>query len=312
MASYKTSLADEWGNAQNNFRLADVFGCDYAGVKIEPYLALQMNVDRPEQFPFAAWENPSISVSEAGVKVIAKKGAKNLAMLHDRVRPSTKPGELPTALNAWVVDDPIGPAIVENRYGKGRCIYVATKAFAAYVATQVPEIRKLLARWLVVEELAKLPVRLQAPGCVKLTAYERPEEGIWIVHLLNNQICPGDIDMSIRGGFPMIEDVLPVSDLILSVDPNGKKISRAELKVSGIKIDARRENGRYVLRIPSLHIHEVLVIEFTEKWKRKPEIVADDDPIAMIKCPEPTVETTFPKEEKKAHDGWDGLGAGQQ
>ena len=310
VASYRSSLADEWGNLKDNFQLADVFGVDYAGCKIEPYLALQMMLQQPETFDLEAWENPCVTVDQPAIAVTLRHGANELAKLYERYGPSDIPSELPAIRNAFVKRESYAPAMVENRFGKGRCIYFAPRVFHSFADHKTPEIRKLVAGRLLAREFALAAVRLEAPGCVKLSAFERPHEGRWIIHLVNNQSNPGDTYRPIHH-LPLTDFILPIHDLKLILNTGGRKVKGVSAKVSGAPVAMRAETSRYILVIPKLHIHEVIVVDFTEKWESPPEKFLEKDPLAMIHCALPAKGFSGEKIKKHFTDNWNGMGAGQ-
>lgn len=305
-----TSLADEWGNLKSNFRLADVFGVDFAGKTLEPYLALQMLVKDPGAHPLLDWESPNVSVHASAAFVTLRAGASEIASLHDRYRPSTVPGELFALKNAFVVEKPLGPALVENRYGKGRCLYFSANIFRAYATYQVPEIRKLAARWLIARELKDAPVRVAAHACVKVSAFERPGAGCWIVHLLNHQSIPNDSSMWLWKGIPLTEELVPVHDVRVTLHLRGRRIRRVKLVVADSDVIVQERDGLGEFVVPVLRAHEVAVIEFTESWDSPPETVAPGDMLSMIRDPAGKKAVEL-KVEKRADDGWTGLGADQ-
>ncbi len=307
IASYRASLANEWGQFRENFQLADVFGADYAGAKIEPYIAHQMKVLNPERYPFSPWENPMVTVQEA-LLVKPRKGAKILADLHERYRPSSRPDELPKMSNAFVREAPSGPAIVENRYGKGRCVYFAARIFCCYFNTKLPEIQKLAARWLVSSEISGAPVVLRnVPACIKMAVFERPEEGRWLIHLANIQSAPGEIS---GGLVPITEFLLPVYNLEIVLNAGSRKIKNISLAVSGERMDFSAENGACSFNVPRVDVHEVVIVDFDSRWTAPREEYLDRDPVKMLRCP---ADAGGAKEKilRGFDDNWDGLGAGQ-
>lgn len=305
-----TSLADEWGNLQANFRLADVLGVDFAGRTLEPYRAFQLRIQTPADYPWLDWENPDVSVNAPGVFVTLRPGARAIATLHDRYRPSAAPGELPLLKNAFVVEKPLGPGLVENRYGRGRALYFSANIFRAYASYQIPEIRKLAARWLLERELQGAPVRVTAPACVKVSAFERPAAGCWIVHLLNHQGIPNDSCHWVFKGLPLTEELLPVYDIGVRLNTAGRRVRRIRLVVAGVDAAVREQSGQIEFTVPVLRAHEVAVIEFDAAWPDVPETVASDDPLSMRRVSAGPAPAAL-RVEKRADDGWNGLGADQ-
>lgn len=311
IASYRASLADEWGNARKNFALADVFGVDFAGYKIEPYLAVQMTLINPDHFAFEPWENPWVTVNDCALVVACRANVKELARLHDRYGPSDRPGELPAIRNAFVKSRPVGPAMVENRFGKGRCIYFASRVFSSYAFSKAPELRKVTTGKLIEAEYASGAVRLDAPGCVKITAFERPEKGQWIIHLINNQSVLGDVyDIYKARKLPLAEEVLPVHNLKLMLNCGKVPVARVQAIVHGDELKGKRQGDAWEIEVPTVHTHEMIVISFTGSWDSSPEKYLPRDPLEMMnyRPPSDTVkEHVYPR----FSDNWDGHGEGQ-
>lgn len=329
VASYRASLCDEWGNQRKNFALADVFGVDWCGEKIEPYLALQMNVKTPRDYPFLPWENPSVSVNESALIVKARQGARVIANLHDRYRPNTDPKQCRAFHNAFVVKKPVGPAIVENKYGKGRSIYFAPKIFSTYAYKGVPEIRKLAGRWLVKKELSNLPLTLTAPSSVEMTAFARPQEAKWIIHLVNFQSAPGRMLFTELPVFsepddclvlPLTEDVLPVYNLSLTMRTGARKIKNVRLALSGKNLKTKKTGSGLAVIIPKLHIHEIIEVNFAKPWEAEEIPAPGKRLLPMIHCPvknseksgaSPAVPTAKTESGDASGEVWDGFGMGQ-
>ena len=73
-------------------------------------------------------------------------------------------------------------AVVLNRVGNGRVIYLAAELGASYLETPHPQQKKLLAALV---ETTRPPIEFDAPEAIEITA-ARNAEGEVVVHLLNN------------------------------------------------------------------------------------------------------------------------------
>jgi len=167
-----------------------------------------------------------------------------------------------------------------------------------------------------------MPVALEAPSSVKLTAYERPADAQWILHLVNVQSVPADSyneTKADRRSIPLTEDVLPVHDLTLTLRPEGRAVKRAWLPLSGTDLETQAGDGAVLVRIPRVHVHEIAVIEFDAAW----EEASQEEPFEftpMIKCPEagapaPAGEATdsaVPLSAGEEPEERDDLGSGQE
>jgi len=135
VATGRTSLEDRWGFPQKNYKLADVFGCDYqervigvddvfenkyvyAGVKPKEGIGKWKLAKKSELLPgLAAGATAEYFVKECG---------------YDVVKPST--GEV---VAVW---EDGRPAVVVNEYGKGRCVFFAASApGSCHIARQIVE-----------------------------------------------------------------------------------------------------------------------------------------------------------------------------
>jgi hypothetical protein len=312
VATGRSSLADEWGRPHPNFSLAEVFGVDWTGDVITPYVAVQMHLASPEAHPLKPWENPSITVNREALVIEARASAHVHATLHDRYRPSRLKTEMNELRNAFVVDEPAGPAIVENRFGNGRCLYFSPMAFAAYAQRGFPLIRKLATRWLVADERRSMSVSLRAPCSVKLTAFERPADAQWILHLVNSQSIPADAyyeTADTRQTLPITTDVLPVHDLELTLRHGAHRLKTVHMPLADTTLEACSEDGETRVRIPKVHLHEIVVVQFEAAWpvRTEPARVALAD---RVVCPDDTSPANAAADQAPGAD--DELGMAQE
>jgi hypothetical protein len=155
---------------------------------------------------------------------------------------------------------PAGPGLVENRFGQGRSIYCSGWIFGAYLHSGIPTLKKLLARWLIAEEREnRRLLTLDAPNCIEMTAYAQPERERILVHLVNLQLASGRQGL-LRGHARVVEDVLPVHDTTLRTRFASRDIISATLQPAGRELTLREENGRAVIDIPVLQIHDIVEI----------------------------------------------------
>lgn len=259
LATFETSLRNEWNEPRSNFALADVFGVDYAGKVLRPFNGLQLLLPAG-RFPTEPWENPNVTLTEPGLACALRPGAEIAADMHDRYRPD--PDKITRAIyNAYTKIEPAGPGIVVNRMGHGRCIYCAGKLFGAYLNSGIPTLRKLLLRWLIEPEItAKCPARMRAPASVEMSAWAQPERDRMLVHMLNYQSAPGRYQPE-SGILPVVEDVLPVLDAQLLVQFTPDRIKAAFLQPHGVRLDVAAGNGGSVIRIPKISIHEIVELQ---------------------------------------------------
>ena len=185
IATRYTSLADEDGKRRTNFALSEVFGADYVDEteNHDSYISVPSELCRSAGIP----DDMEVKVDRQTV-IKAKRGAEVLGHL---VLPYTIRGrDAERWIGVW--DSPPGPvtehpAVVMNRFGKGRCLYFAARVHALDQQTSLEEPRELmysLARAMMKEEA---PLSVEGPPWLVVVGYRKPDEGCITVHVVNAQ-----------------------------------------------------------------------------------------------------------------------------
>jgi hypothetical protein len=147
------------------------------------------------------------------------------------------------------------PAAVIRRVGKGRVAYFGADLFRDFCHNRYPMIRQLIGS--IVERLLPDPeIRVQAPGCIDVALRRR--RGEKIIHLMNR--ASGIPNQPNNGGIDEIPSVGPVSIRM--------RLSRPPKAVTSAFGKGRLETGikkfrggvRLTVEVPSVHIHEAIVI----------------------------------------------------
>ena len=222
LATASTTRQDRWGRDRDDYGLADVFGAHYAGTR---------TADRE-----TLGTTPETLYSGAV----------------DQVRPGS--GQV---VLAWSNG---APAVIENTFGKGRCVFVTARdlglnytgenagperrAFNVY-KTYSPGVVEFV-RGLVTRELAAanrpLPFTARnVPGEVEIAVRVQPGSGRRVVHLLNY-------------GYRT-----PVAGAIVAV-PAGDA-ARVFYAADGQAVDGRRQDGRLEFTVRNFDVHEAIVVE---------------------------------------------------
>ncbi|MGN1075000.1 MAG: beta-galactosidase trimerization domain-containing protein [Eubacteriales bacterium] len=138
------------------------------------------------------------------------------------------------------------PAILENRFGKGKSVYFAGTVGEFYHEMTLPDYRKLI--YGAVTSGADPVVRSDAPGSVETVLRER--DGVYRLHLIN---LTGEM------GRPL-EKILPVRDVHVELSV-GKPLKKAEaVTAAEIRDFEPTENGcRFVL--PEAGDYELIAVQ---------------------------------------------------
>lgn len=162
------------------------------------------------------------------------------------------------------------PAIVANRFGQGRTVYFASQIGAMYATSSYWEAKRLLVnavRWAAGEAA---DVEVDAPLCIEVTAWDQPAARRRVIHLVNVQSDIGRTisnksswEQGAQENLHVIQEILPVYDLEVRFKlPDGRQIKRVSLQPSGLVLAPVAAGPWNVVRVPKVHVHEAVVIEW--------------------------------------------------
>lgn len=241
VATFDTSLYTPDGQRRPDFGLSDVLGASMGAGPIDyknwNYVSLAGQPSAEAQPLLAGLDLPLYPAPAWGLDVKPRDGAEVLAQLH-----GVMPGRY-AALTA-----PERPAIILNRYGEGRCLYLAGTFAEMCLSYAPPEYVRLLVN--VVDEHAGGSVRLEGGlGDVEVVARRQGQR--LIVHLINY-----------AGPTPRPFTRVPVQrDLALRFALRGQPYESARALVADCPCAWRHEGDDMVVHLPDVHEYEVIVIE---------------------------------------------------
>jgi type 1 glutamine amidotransferase len=162
------------------------------------------------------------------------------------------------------------PAILANKYGRGRAVYFSAQVGAMYAMDSYWEARKLIANAVRWAAAAPAPVEVDAPVCIELTTWDQDDKNRRVIHLVNVQSditrtvsLKGDFGVSHRENLHVIQDILPVYDLPLRFQvPAGKQVKRVMMQPENVPLVTQEKDGWVEVKVPKVHVHEAIVIEW--------------------------------------------------
>lgn len=251
MATFATSLHDEWGNPRNDFGLGDLFGIRYRGKILGPlrnsYLAFEE--DRSHRHPILAGFDDANYTVNCTRSVDAESTDSNY-----RGPITLIPGypDLPMEMVYERVPRPHTPQVFIRQNGASRTIYFPMDIDRTFWDILLEDHGRLLAnavRWAVGEPQ---PVTVTGRGVLDITVWKQPAATIvQLVNLTNS--------MMMRGQF---REFIPVGPQKVRIQRHGGRVRRAHLEVAGREVSATASNSGLEFTIPAIIDHEMLVI----KW----------------------------------------------
>jgi hypothetical protein len=246
VATYETSLYDEWGTARSNFALADLFGCDYAG-KVLPRVQ-NSYITIPGANPFTRGLTDTPRVIAATSQVLVKPRDNTAAPL--TLVPSYP--DLPMErvfTSQWTTNI---PAVYARQVGKGRVVYFPSNIDRTFWDILAEDHLKLLRN--AVEWAAEEPQPLIVTGAGMLDlAYWRQSNSVTahLVNLQNPMMMTGFNRENVPTGAFTVSLALPANARVKSV----------KLLESGRTPQTAQRNGRLEVQVPSVLVHEVVAVD---------------------------------------------------
>jgi len=149
----------------------------------------------------------------------------------------------------------IYPAIVKNKHGKGEVIYVATSLFQNYYTTDYWAYRRLLSNCVNLISPERV-LSVDAPSWVETSLMQQPGKDRYVVHFVNyHPTRRGNTNLE------RIEEVCTCTNIRLEVEVP-EQIKKVYAAPSETDLEWKVVNGKLAVTLPSLKLHEMVVIEY--------------------------------------------------
>ena len=254
VATFETSLFDEWGVRRKDFGLDSTLGVTYGGKVQGPmlnsYLTLQKESKTGSYHPLLAGFEDATRIINATNQV--------------KVTPRNEAAFSPLAIVPTYPDLPMesvfpppatahDPGVFLGTMGHARVVYFPgdiDRTFWDVLDVDHAYLLRNAVLW-ATDEAA--PVTVEGSGVLDVSVWE--QSGSMTVHLVNLTN-----PMMMKGP---IREIIPIGSQRLRVQiPEGRRIQQAKLLVAGKSISFRAEQASIVLDLPSIDIHEVVAIDF--------------------------------------------------
>ncbi len=253
LATFETSLYDEWGVKRRDFGLADLFGVSFKGKLEGPmknaYLRIEKDVATGKHHPILAGLEDAERIVHGAFRL--------------EVEPRAEFRDRPVTLIPAYPDLPMEqvfprvprtgiPEVYLSELGKSRIAYFPWDIDRVYWEVMCPDHGKLLrntVEWTLDEAR---PVTVAGPGILDVTAWRQKDS--LTVHLVNLTN-----PMMMKGPF---RELIPVGEQRVKVRlPAGGKAKKVQLLVSGREPRVEEAAGALTVTVPSVLDHEVVAID---------------------------------------------------
>ncbi len=253
VATFETSLYDEWGLRRPEFGLSDVFGVRYKAAVEGPIHNSYLTVERD---PVTGKHHPVLAGLEDAERIINGTYRVPVEPLHPAAyKPLTLIPSYPDLPMEEVYPRRPHTDIAEiylSEKGASRVVYFPWDIDRVFWEVMCVDHGKLLrnsVEWACNEER---PVTVSGPGVLDVTIWRQKESlTVHMVNLTN--------PMMMKGPF---REFIPVPEQRVRVRlPEGRKPGRVQLLVSGKRPPVSGNAGYVEVVVPSFEIHEVLAID---------------------------------------------------
>ncbi|MDQ6676446.1 MAG: beta-galactosidase trimerization domain-containing protein, partial [Acidobacteriota bacterium] len=258
VATYETSLYDEWGAKRADFGLASLFGASYAG-------GIAGGIEGPMQNSYLALEKDP-ATGGASPLLAGFKDTTRIVNGAYRVRVKPEGASLPSPFSIVpsypdlpmeeVFPRPTGsrePALFVREHGRGRVVYFPFDIDRTFWEVLSPDHSRLLGNAVQWASNEEQPVTVKGAGILDLSVWTQKDSmTVHLVNLTNPMMMKGPV-----------RELIPISDQQVSVQiPPGRRIASARLLVAGKAVSFRRRGRSVELEVPSISLHEVIALDF--------------------------------------------------
>ena len=253
VATFETSLYDQWGSRRKNFGLADVFGANYNGRVEGPMQNSYLNVEKDsatgQHHPILAGLEDADRIIN-GVYWVDVEPLQRVAAPVLTLVPSYP--DLPMEEVFPRVPHTQIPGLYLRESGSSRVVYFPwdiDRTFWEVMSVDHGKLLRNAVNWAANEEK---PVAVTGPGVLDVSIW-RQKKSI-TVHLVNLTN-----PMMMKGPF---REIIPVGEQRVQVKlPKGQRAEKVHLLVSG-QVPRTRNIGEAIeVMVPSIGVHEVVAID---------------------------------------------------
>jgi hypothetical protein len=254
VATYETSLYDEWGVRRDNFGLSDVFAVHSAGKSHENMLNSYLSLEKD---PAESGIHPLLrGFEDAGRIINAVNQADVTPVGEDGFAPLRIVPSYPDLPMESVFVRPGGahpPGVYLRQVAAGRAVYFPgdiDRTFWQVLSTDHGKLLRNAVDWATNEPA---PVSVEGEGVIDVAVWQQKDSiTLHLVNLTNPMMLKGPV-----------RDILSISRQQISLRiPPGRPISRVHLLVAARDIPYRAEGGAIHFEVPAIGLHEVVVVDF--------------------------------------------------
>jgi hypothetical protein len=254
VATYETSLYDEWGVQRKDFGLASLFGASFSGRKEGPMLNSYLKLEKD---PATEQYHSLLSGFEDAGRII-----NGIHRLH--VTSTDSGAHFPLTVIPTYPDLPMeecfpppetthDAGVVVRQVGRGRVVYFPWDIGHTFWEVLDVDHAKLLRNAVVWATNEIAPLIVEGKGILDVAIFEQKNSlTVHLVNLTNPMMMKGPV-----------REVIPTSMQKVRIRvPSDRRVTKAHLLVAGNEVQRREEGGMTVIEVPTINVQEVIALDF--------------------------------------------------
>lgn len=252
VATYETSLYDEWGEPRADFGLADLFGARRIGREgpmRNSYLTIEADPATGAFHPLVAGLEDAGRIVNAAHRVIVES-TEPLPLAPLTLVPSYP--DLPMEMVWPRVPHTDEAQVYLRQHGAGRVVYFPGDLDRTFWEVLCVDHGKLLANAVEWATNEARPVTVSGPGVLDVTVWRQAHSlTVHLVNLTNPMLMKGPI-----------RELIPVGPQIVRLRiPEGRAVAGIKLLHAGLVPEWREEAGVIEVRVPAVEDHDVVAVD---------------------------------------------------
>jgi hypothetical protein len=254
VATYETSLCDEWGVRRSDFGLSSLFGVHFTGNVEGPMLNSYLTLEKDPQ---TGRYHPLLSGFEDATRII-----NGVNMVH--VSPANEAAHSPLTIVPTYPDLPMeevfprpvttrNPGVYIRQAGRGRIVYFPMDIDRTFWEVLDVDHSKLLRNAVLWATNEPPPASVKGPGVLDISIWtQKSSMTVHLVNLTNPMMMKGPV-----------REIIPVPAQQVTIRvPAGRRVKTARFLVSDRPASHTQQGETITIETPAIGLHEVIAIDF--------------------------------------------------
>ncbi len=247
VATYETSLYDEWGVPRADFGLASLFGASFVARDKGPMLNSYLSLAGPHPLLDGFADATRIINGTHCVTVTplnANSGSPLLLVPSYPDLPMEEVFTRPSTIRQ--------PGVLVRQMGQGRVVYFPGDIDRTFWEVLDVDHAKLLRNAVLWATNEPAPVKVEGKGILDISVWgQKRTMTVHLVNLTNPMMMKGPV-----------REIIPLANQKVSLlIPSGRKVARVHLLVAGVPAHYHQDQSAIHLEVPLIGVHEVIAVD---------------------------------------------------